>query len=175
MKKLFTFLLAGVMVLSLAACGGGEEESAEQTQFQEQTTAAAQQSEDNGGNTTAENSGKIMIKEAVTSFSRNDGTANVPISMVYSNKEKIQLEDIGEVNAADWGFSTTDTRRTLTTVAVNFNKSGFIIYYEGGTEEDFSIKDITYKPVEGKEIKTVQGEILEGFSIEVPYRDIDLY
>lgn len=178
MKKLLVLVLALTMLLSLTACGGGEEETLPGNDnttpavSQEPGTTAPMQTEEEPAETTApaENDGTIVMADTYSSYSRNTECASVSIEFAYSNGEPVQFEAVWEVPASELGFSTTDTRYTLTIVTVYANNNVVSIDYSGITEDEFvrggGITDITYEPVPGQEIKTAQGELLEGFTYE---------
>ena len=182
MKKLIAMFLMLTLVFSLAACGGGEEDetpsSGDSTPVsgQQQENTDPTQTQEEPDETTdptgeeVENDGSMMIDDTYGSYSRNTECASVSVKFAYSNGEPVAFEEVWEMPAAEWGFSTTDTRYTLTIVTVYANNNTISIDYSGITEDDFArggdITDITYTPVAGKEIKTVQGEVLEGFTYE---------
>lgn len=181
MKKCIALLLALTVLLSLAACGGGEEEKTPSTgdttpaTTQAQDTTTPEETEEPAGTTAPtehilENDGTIKIDDTYGSYSRNTECASVTVEFAYSNGEPVEFEEVWEMPAAEWGFSTTDTRYTLTIVTVYAKNNIISIDYSGITEDDYvrgnDITDITYTPVVGKEIKTAQGEILEGFTYE---------
>ena len=180
MKKLIALILALTMALSLAACGGGEEKTPSTgdttpATTQEPDTTVPVQTEEPAETTAPteqilENDGTMQIDDTYGSYNRNTECASVSIEFAYANGESVAFEEVWEVPAAEWGFTTTDTRYTLTIVTVYANNNVISIDYSGITEDDFvrgnDITDITYTPVAGKEIKTAQGEILEGFTYQ---------
>ena len=123
--------------------------------------------------------GAIVIVDYDTVY-HNDGYGILTIKLCYSNGDIIEFEEERDfyqgtaVSAEEWGFSTTDTVCTLTIAGWTSNKyanvSQIEIRFEGITEEEFvfgvkDLKDITYTPVAGKEIKTAQGEVIGGFTL----------
>ncbi len=113
--------------------------------------------------------GTIFISDISTSYSRNDECGILAIRFEYANGEEIKFEEVWEMSATEWGFSTTDTVCTLTDVSVYSGQNVIHVHYKGITENDFvfgikDITDITYTPVAGKEIKTAQGEVIGGFT-----------
>ena len=123
--------------------------------------------------------GAIVIVDYDTVY-HNDGYGILTIKLCYSNGDIIEFEEERDfyqgtaVSAEEWGFSTTDTVCTLTIAGWTNNKyanvSQIEIRFEGITEEEFvfgikDLKDITYTPVAGKEIKTAQGEVIGGFTL----------
>lgn len=123
--------------------------------------------------------GAIVIVDYDTVY-HNDGYGILTIKLCYSNGDIIEFEEERDfyqgtaVSAEEWGFSTTDTVCTLTIAGWTSNKyanvSQIEIRFEGITEEEFvfgikDLKDITYTPVAGKEIKTAQGETIGGFTL----------
>ena len=123
--------------------------------------------------------GAIVIVDYDTVY-HNDGYGILTIKLCYSNGDIIEFEEERDfyqgtaVSAEEWGFSTTDTVCTLTIAGWTSNKyanvSQIEIRFEGITEEEFvfgikDLKDITYTPVTGKEIKTAQGEVIGGFTL----------
>ena len=125
--------------------------------------------------------GAIVIDDYNTSYHR-DGYGVLTIKLCYSNgdivkfaEERDILQGTG-VSASEWGFSTTDSVCTLTvagwTSNVYVEVSEIEIRFEGITEDEFvrglkNLKDITYTPVAGKEIKTAQGETIGGFTLNI--------
>lgn len=125
--------------------------------------------------------GAIVIVDYDTVY-HNDGYGILTIKLCYSNGDIIEFEEERDfyqgtaVSAEEWGFSTTDTVCTLTIAGWTSNKyanvSQIEIRFEGITEEEFvfgikDLKDITYTPVAGKEIKTAQGETIGGFTLNI--------
>ena len=125
--------------------------------------------------------GAIVIVDYDTVY-HNDGYGILTIKLCYSNGDIIEFEEERDfyqgtaVSAEEWGFSTTDTVCTLTIAGWTNNKyanvSQIEIRFEGITEEEFvfgikDLKDITYTPVAGKEIKTAQGETIGGFTLNI--------
>ena len=123
--------------------------------------------------------GAIVIVDYDTVY-HNDGYGIFTIKLCYSNGDIIEFEEERDfyqgtaVSAEEWGFSTTDTVCTLTIAGWTSNKyanvSQIEIRFEGITEEEFvfgikDLKDIIYTPVAGKEIKTAQGEVIGGFTL----------
>ena len=123
--------------------------------------------------------GAIVIVDYDTVY-HNDGYGILTIKLCYSNGDIIEFEEERDfyqgtaVSAEEWGFSTTDTVCTLTIAGWTSNKyanvSQIEIRFEGITEEEFvfgikDLKDITYTPVAGKEIKTAQGEVIGEFTL----------
>ena len=121
------------------------------------------------GRVSVNGNGNIFIADADTAFNRNHGYGQLSIEFVYADGEKVKFEEVWEMPAADWGFSTTDTVCKLTVVTVYAEQNVIVIQYEGITEEEFTfgirdLTDITYTSVAGKEIRTAQGEVIEGFT-----------
>ena len=180
MKKLIALILALTVLLSLAACGGEEKKTptagdTTPATTQAQDTTAPEETQEPAETTEPteqilENDGTIKIDDTYGSYSRNTECASVTVEFAYANGEPVEFEEVWEMPAAEWGFSTTDTRYTLTIVTVYAKNNIISIDYAGITEDDFvrgnDITDITYTPVAGKEIKTAQGEILEGFTYQ---------
>ena len=125
--------------------------------------------------------GAIVIVDYDTVY-HSDGYGILTIELCYSNGDIIEFEEERDfyqgtaVSAEEWGFSTTDTVCTLTIAGWTSNKyanvSQIEIRFEGITEEEFvfgikDLKDITYTPVAGKEIKTAQGETIGGFTLNI--------
>ena len=123
--------------------------------------------------------GAIVIVDYDTVY-HSDGYGILTIELCYSNGDIIEFEEERDfyqgtaVSAEEWGFSTTDSVCTLTIAGWTSNKyanvSQIEIRFEGITEEEFvfgikDLKDITYTPVAGKEIKTAQGEVIGGFTL----------
>ena len=123
--------------------------------------------------------GAIVIVDYDTVY-HNDGYGILTIKLCYSNGDIIEFEEERDfyqgtaVSAEEWGFSTTDSVCTLTIAEWTSNEyanvSQIEIRFEGITEEEFvfgikDLKDITYTPVAGKEIKTAQGEVIGGFTL----------
>ena len=125
--------------------------------------------------------GAIVIVDYDTVY-HNDGYGILTIKLCYSNGDIIEFEEERDfyqgtaVSAEEWGFSTTDSVCTLTIAEWTSNEyanvSQIEIRFEGITEEEFvfgvkDLKDITYTPVAGKEIKTAQGETIGGFTLNI--------
>ena len=114
--------------------------------------------------------GTIFISDFYTSYNRNSGLGTISIEFEYANGEDVSFEEVWEMSAAEWGFTTTDTVCNLVDVSVYSGQNVIHVEFDGVTENDFvfGIKDITdiiYTPVAGKEIKTAQGEVIGGFTV----------
>ena len=175
MRKLLALLLTLTMLLTLTACGGEQNPQGDHTALSGgQNTSDPDPVVDEPAETTTpngesgESDGSMVMKDSYGSYSRNTECASVTMEFVYSNGEPVEFQEVWEVPAAEWGFSTTDTRYTLTIVTVYANNNTITVDYSGITEEAFTwgddITDLTYEPVAGKEIQTLTGEILEGFT-----------
>lgn len=114
--------------------------------------------------------GTIFISDFYTSYNRNSGLGTISIEFEYANGEDVSFEEVWEMSAAEWEFTTTDTVCNLVDVSVYSGQNVIHVEFDGVTENDFvfGIKDITdiiYTPITGKEIKTAQGEVIGGFTL----------
>lgn len=130
MKKLYSLLLAGIMVLSLTACGGGEE-TAEQSA--PQTTAAAQ----------AESSVKTEAGTVGASASENGSQWDNPAYSRYTNglDEPEFKYTIKGVIMEQMTVNAEATEAEVTAWKQSLIDKGFEQYREG---EQWGIKNDTH-------------------------------
>ena len=114
----------------------------------------------------------IAVKDVSRGYSGGTETAFIQINFGRPSLEKVQLEEVRDVNAAEAGFSTTGNFELLT-IAVFSN--GVSIDFNGTEENYDQIPDITYTQPVTPVLKDAGGTPLDSFSYEIPYRNLDLF
>ena len=179
MKKIFSLALALVLALSLAACGGGSAPASTPNENSTASTPPASQSEAEtaqGETGTTDNESldddTIAVKDVSRGYSGGSETAFIQINFGRPSFEKVQLEEVRDMDAAEAGFSTTGDFELLT---ISVFSNGVSIDFNGTEDNYDQIPDITYTQTATPVLKDADGTPLDSFSHEIPYRNLELF
>ena len=173
MKKIFILALALLLALSLAACGGNSSKPdnvSNENNNTSITTESSTPSEIQSNEVEDENA--IAVKEVSRGYSGGSGTAFIQINFGRASLEKVQLEEVRDVDAAEAGFSTTGDFELLT---ISVFSNGVSVDFNGNEDNYDQIPDIIYTQPTNPVLKDADGTPLDSFSHEIPYRNLDLF